>query len=144
MNRYVKIGVAAVVALSLSACASVNFNNPQTLLNAASAGVAGLEASYVTICGTGALPNICKPEDRAKAQALEQAILDAINVAQGLIDVVNNLKAGTAPTQDQIDAAIDNVSMAVKDFSNFVSSLQVKQAEAKLGVVHGVGSVGNN
>ena len=136
-----KKGAALVLFLMiggsmLGGCAVLGpyFEDPQNGLNVAGAGVATLEALYVTACNSGTLGEaICSADDLAKAASLEKAIGDAISAAQSLINIYDGLQppAGTAatmPSLAQINQAINKVTTAVADFSQFVNTLEAKKA----------------
>lgn len=129
MKKLIAIGLAGMMCLSTMGCATPFFDNPTDSLNTVEAGFATTLALYNSICIANPAISVCTTADMAEASSLEQTITSAINAAQVLVALESSTASGSAPTTAQVSAAIQNVTLAVTSFSNFVNNLQVKKAK---------------
>ena len=129
MKRTLAVALLAST-LALGGCATL-LDNPQNDLSAAEAGVVTVEALYGSVCTSGSLPSICTASDQAQAASLEQAITSAISTAQTLVSAYSGVTAtGTPPTSAQVSSAINSITSAIANFSNFVNTLEAKKSAA--------------
>lgn len=117
---------ALLASVSLTACA--NINTPQSLQIAEQAFTTA-QVLYNSVCAANPQFSFCSEQDMETANAAANLVRTAIETAQ-------NVLANSGSSQAQIDAAIQGVLNAERDFEKIINRLQAKKAAALARAAH--------
>jgi len=127
-NAAPMLALIVVMGVGLAGCGSLGgyFDNPQNDLQIAETTFSTALTLYESICNSNANAPFCTPANIQQAINLEAAVNAAIKVAESVLATSN----GTPVSSDTIQTDVNNVVGAVRNFSDFVNSLQAQKVQA--------------